>query len=220
LPLRAIVIDPNAPPAFRMMLTLRRTGVSDPGVLAAFDQCVRADFLDPSYADLAEENVAAPLPCGQISLQPSVLALMLEALQTEPTHRVLLVGAGSGYSAAVLSILTSEVVALERFHTLRDAAAENLRRVGVSNVVVHLADGLDFASAPEFDRILVTGAIDVPPRGLLSALKPSGLLVAPLMAGSDVRMALIRPAASGACDKTDLFAVGVPPLEPGVARRI
>ncbi len=214
------------------MLTLRRAGVSDARVLAAFDQCVRADFLDPAYAGLAREDVAIPLPCGQISLKPSVLALMLEALQIAPQHRVLLVGAGSGYSAAILARLAAEVVALERFRTLRDAAAANLERAGLTNAIVELADGLAYTSGRSFDRILVAGAIGASPQGLpqglplglpqglMEALAPGGVLVAPLTGASGVRVAAIRLDEKGAPVQTDLFPVDVPPLEPGAAQRL
>ncbi len=202
------------------MLTLRRVGVSDARILAAFDQCARADFLDSAHAALAPEDVAIPLPCGQISLKPSVLALMLEALQIAPRHRVLLVGAGAGYSAAILSRLAAEVVGLERFRTLRDAAAANLERAGLTNAVVELADGLAYRSEQPFDRILIAGAVSVPPPGLLEALAPGGVLVAPIIGASGPRVAAVRQDEQGAAAQADLFPVDVPPLEPGAAQRL
>ena len=202
------------------MLTLRRAGVSDARVLTAFDQCVRGDFLDPAYAEMAQEDVAIPLPCGQTSLKPSLLALMLEALQTGPAHRILLVGAGSGYSAAILARLAAQVVGLERFHTLRDLAEANLQRAGLSNAGVQLADGLNFTSALAFDRVLIAGAVAAPPAGLMKALKPGGVMVAPLISPFGARVAAIRPQGKGEPVQIDLFAVESPRLEPGVAQRI
>ena len=202
------------------MLTLRRAGVSDTRVLAAFDRYARADFVEPDYADLAHEDVPIPLPCGQTSLKPSVLALMMEALHIAPEQCVLVVGAGTGYSAAVLSRLASEVVALERFHTLRAAAEANMARAGLSNVSVHLADGFVFQSALKFDRVLIAGAIDAPPPRLLDALVADGVLVAPLSSPGGTRVTAFRPNAHGGFAKTDLFDVDVPALEPGVARRL
>ncbi len=202
------------------MLTLRRAGVSDARVLAAFDQYARADFLDPAYADLAREDVPIPLPCGQVSLKPSVLAAMLEALHIAPDQCVLVVGAGTGYSAAVLSRLASEVVALERFHTLRRAMESNIARAGLSNVSVHLADGFAFQSALKFDRVLITGAVAAPPPALLQALTSDGVLVAPVSSGADVRIAAFRPKADGGVTQADFRAVDIPPLEPGVAQRL
>ena len=211
-------IEQNTPPAFRLMLTLRRAGVSDARVLAAFDQYSRADFVDPAYADLAHEDVPIPLPCGQVSLKPSVLAAMLEALHIAPDQCVLVVGAGTGYSAAVLSRLASEVVALERFHTLRRAMEANIARAGLSNVSVHLADGYVFQSALKFDRVLITGAVDAPPPALLRALTAGGVLVAPLSPGAGGRIAAFRAAADGGVTRADFLEVDIPPLEPGVAQ--
>lgn len=203
-----------------MMLTLRRAGVSDARVLAAFDQIARADFLDPAYAALAQEDVVIPLACGQTSLKPSAIALMLEALQIAPGHRVLLVGAGAGYAAAILANLAHAVVALERFRTLRDAAENNLRRAGLQNANVQLADGFDFTSSADFDRVLVAGALDALPVGLVNALKPDGVLVAPLIAPPGARVAVFRVQGDEPPLRTDLFEIDAPPLERGVARSL
>src|SRR5664279_5936391 len=117
------------------LLTLRRRGIGDQAV-------PRGQFVEPEFTDSAYADQALPISCGQTISQPYVVAYMTEQLALRPHHRVLEVGTGSGYQAAVLSRLAREVVTIERYRTLADQARERLRALGIENVEVIAGDGL------------------------------------------------------------------------------
>ena len=111
--------DAQAEDRMEFLLTLRRRGISDQAVLRAMDEVPRAHFVEPEFADSAYADQALPIACGQTISQPFVVAYMTEQLALRPHHRVLEVGTGSGYQAAVLSRLAREVVSIERSHVGR-----------------------------------------------------------------------------------------------------
>src|SRR5437879_10886518 len=129
------------------LLTLRRRGIGDQGVLRAMDEVPRERFVETSFIDSAYADQALPIACGQTISQPYVVAYMTEQLRVEPHHRVLEVGTGSGYQAAILSRLTREVITVERYRTLAQAARIRLATLGYDNVEVQVGDGL--AGVPE-----------------------------------------------------------------------
>ena len=147
-------------------LGLRRRGISDQAVLKAMDEVPREHFVAAEFADSAYADQALPIACGQTISQPYVVAYMTEQLEARPQHRVLEIGTGSGYQAAVLSRLAREVVSIERYRTLADAARDRIKTLGYSNVTIIAGDG--FAGAPDqapFDRIIVTAAAEEVPNG-------------------------------------------------------
>lgn len=164
-----------------LLLALRQAGVRDVNVLRAIETVQREIFVPFALRDLAQRNCILPLACGQTMEAPGDLAVMLEALQLEPGQRVMEIGAGSGYSTAVLSRLVREVVSFERFRSLSVEANARLAQLGVANAVVHCADGL---AAPEtfgrFDRILVHALLPAPDARLTGALEPRGLMLCAL----------------------------------------
>ena len=146
------------------LLTLRRRGIADQAVLRAMDEVPREFFVETAFAGRAYADQALPIACGQTISQPYVVAYMTEQLNVGPTHRVLEIGTGSGYQAAVLSRLAREVVTIERYRTLADQARERLKALGYDNVEIVSGDG--FAGMPErapFDRIIVTAAAETIP---------------------------------------------------------
>ena len=162
-------------------LTLRRRGISDQAVLRAMDEVPREHFVTPEFAESAYADQALPIACGQTISQPYVVAYMTEQLEVEPQHRVLEVGTGSGYQAAILSRLAREVVSIERYRTLADTARERLKTLGYTNVTILAGDG--FAGAPDqapFDRIMVTAAAEEVPDALVDQLGEDGKMVLPL----------------------------------------
>src|SRR5579863_7031823 len=122
-------------------LTLRRRGISDQAVLRAMDEVPREYFVTSEFTDSAYADHALPIACGQTISQPYVVAYMTERLELEPRHSVLEVGTGSGYQAAVLSRLAREVLSIERYRTLAEAARERLKTLGYSNVTILTGDG-------------------------------------------------------------------------------
>ena len=129
------------------------------------------EFQDAAYADQA-----LPIACGQTISQPYVVAYMTEQLDVQPQHKVLEIGTGSGYQAAILSRLAQEVVSIERYRTLADAARARMETLGYQNVEIRAGDGL--AGAPDkapFDRIMVTAAAETVPDALVEQLADDGV---------------------------------------------
>lgn len=199
-------------------LNLRRRGISDQNVLRAMDDVPRDLFVDPDFLSEAFADTALPISCGQTISQPFVVAYMTEQLRPAPEHRVLEVGTGSGYQAAVLSHLCREVVTYERFQRLANQARERFARLGIGNVEVQVGDG---ASLPEtagmFDRIVLTAACESIPANLKDHLVDGGILLAPVgpRAGQQRLMRVTRRGDS--FEEEELIAVRFVPLLPGVA---
>ena len=218
-----IVPDIGAHDVERMefQLGLRRRGISNQAVLRAMDEVSREHFVGAEFADNAYADHALPIACGQTISQPYVVAYMTEQLDIEPQHRVLEIGTGSGYQAAVLSRLAREVVSIERYRTLADAARQRLRTLGYANVTVVAGDG--FAGAPArapFDRIIVTAAAEEVPPALVEQLGDGGKMVLPLgpRTGTQHIVKLTKTAAGLA--RQSLIAVRFVPLLHGQAREL
>lgn len=203
-------------------LALRRRGISDRAVLRAMDEVPREHFVAAEYAESAYADQALPIACGQTISQPYVVAYMTEQLEVGPDSRVLEIGAGSGYQAAVLSRIAREVVSIERYRTLADAARDRLKTLGYDNVTVRVGDG--FAGAPEaapFDRIIVTAAAEEVPQALLAQLAVGGRMVLPLgPRNGPQRITRLTKTPDGKVEREDLIAVRFVPLLPGQAREL
>ncbi len=205
----------------QFILTLRRRGIGDAAVLRAMDEVPREYFVERASVDVAYADRALPIACGQTISQPYVVAYMTEQLAVQSTHRVLEIGTGSGYQAAVLSRLAREVVTIERFRTLADAARSRLETLGYRNVEVLLGDG--FAGAADrapFDRIIVTAAAETVPQMLIDQLGEGGIMVLPLgsQAGPQTLVKLTKSAEG--VDPEELIGVRFVPLLPGQAREL
>jgi protein-L-isoaspartate(D-aspartate) O-methyltransferase len=203
------------------LLTLRRRGIGDQAVLRAMDEVPRAQFVETDFAWQAYADQALPIACGQTISQPYVVAYMTEQLALRPHHRVLEVGTGSGYQAAVLSRLAREVVSIERYRTLADQAGERLAALGYGNVEIVVGDGL--AGVPDkapFDRILVTAAAERVPQTLLDQLADDGVMLLPLgpQHGSQHIVKLTK--SQTGIEREDLIPVRFVPLLPGQARKL
>lgn len=162
-----------------LLLQLRRVGVRDLSIMRAFETTPREFFAPYRFRDLAARNIALPIGCGQTMPAPADLARRLEALAIEPHHRVLEIGTGSGYGAAVLSRLSREVVTFERYATLASEARRRLADLETGNVEAIFGDGLAPGAAPGmFDRIMLHMSFrETPPRRLLDSLAHGGLAI-------------------------------------------
>jgi len=203
-------------------LVLRRRGISDQAVLRAMDEVPREHFVTADYAESAYADQALPIACGQTISQPYVVAYMTERLELRPAHRVLEIGTGSGYQAAVLSRIAREVVSVERFRTLADAARDRLKTLGHANVTIVAGDG--FAGAPDrapFDRIMVTAAAEEIPEALVAQLVTGGKMILPLgpRNGPQYIVKLTREP-GGELGREELIAVRFVPLLPGQAKEL
>lgn len=160
---------------------LRRRGIADERVLAAMASVPREEFVPEEMKPSAYDDGALPIGWDQTISQPLVVAFMAEALKIKPGDKVLEIGTGSGYGAAILSRLAAEVHTVERIAPLADRAAEALARLGYKNVHVHLSDGtLGLASQAPYDAICVTAAPREVPRPLLDQLAEGGRMVIPV----------------------------------------
>jgi protein-L-isoaspartate(D-aspartate) O-methyltransferase len=205
----------------QFLLTLRRRGIGDAAVLRAMDEVPREYFVEGRFLDVAYADRALPIACGQTISQPYVVAYMTEQLGVHPDHRVLEVGTGSGYQAAVLSRLAREVITIERFRTLADAARTRLETLSYRNVEVRLGDGL--AGAPDrapFDRIIVTAATETVPEPLLEQLAWDGVMVLPLGPHAGPQNLVKLTKSREGTSQEELIAVRFVPLLPGQAREL
>lgn len=214
-------MTPQRPDKLAFQLTLRRRGISDQAVLRAMDEVPREEFVEPHSRVEALVDTALPIACGQTISQPFVVAYMTEQLRVEPRHRVLEVGTGSGYQAAVLSHLAREVVSFERFKTLGNRARERLKRLGCTNVEVIVGDGLNPPQEKgTFDRIIVTAAVEEIPSALIDMLEPGGILIAPV-GPQDKAQTLVRlTREEGGLKRENLIGVRFVPALPGVAKEL
>jgi protein-L-isoaspartate(D-aspartate) O-methyltransferase len=203
------------------LLALRRRGIVDRAVLRAMDEVPREQFVAAEYGDAAYTDQALPIACGQTISQPYVVAYMTEQLGVKPNHHVLEIGTGSGYQAAVLSRLAHDVVTVERYRTLADAARIRLETLGYRNVVVVVGDGL--VGMPEhapFDRIIVTAAAETVPQALVDELAEHGVMVLPLGPHADAQRIVKLTRDADGINRQDLIWVRFVPLLPGRAREL
>ena len=211
----------NPPEKMRFQLNLRRRGISDQTVLRAMEEIPRDIFVAAADRADAYRDSALGIACGQTISQPFVVAYMTEQLQPQKHHRVLEIGTGSGYQAAILSRLCREVLTIERYRTLADSARLRLEKLGCDNVEVMLGDGFDIpAGAGSFDRIMVTAAMEEIPEALTQRLEPDGVLIAPVgpHQGTQTLVRMIRT--EGGMARKDLVDVRFVPALPGIAREL
>lgn len=185
--------DPDiAERKMRFLFQLRQRGVTEPRVLEAMERIDRGEFVRGHFEDRAYDDTPLPIPCGQTISQPSVVGLMTQALEVGPRDKVLEIGTGSGYQAAILSLLCRRVYTVDRHRRLVTEAEEIFRHFGLSNITAMVSDGS--RGLPEqapFDRIMVTAAAEDPPGPLLAQLKIGGIMVVPV-GQSDAVQTLIR----------------------------
>lgn len=203
------------------LLTLRRRGIADQAVLRAMDEVPRERFVDAGFLRSAYADQALPIACGQTISQPYVVAYMTEHLAVQPQHRVLEVGTGSGYQAAVLSRLAREVVTIERYRTLADQAQERLRSLGYDNVDVVVGDG--FTGVPgraPYDRIIVTAAAEIVPEIVLDQLAENGVMILPLGSQDGSQHLIKLTKSQTGTRRENLIPVRFVPMLPGQAQEL
>ncbi|MEM7317795.1 MAG: protein-L-isoaspartate(D-aspartate) O-methyltransferase [Pseudomonadota bacterium] len=183
---------PDRETKMQFVFHLRSKGVTDVSVLSAMEQVDRGPFVRGIFAQRAYEDMPLPIACGQTISQPSVVGLMTQALQVKSRDKVLEVGTGSGYQAAILSKLARRVYTVERHARLVREAQRVFDELALSNITAMTADGsFGLAEQAPFDRIIVTAAAEDPPGPLLSQLKTGGIMVVPV-GQSDTVQTLIR----------------------------
>ena len=212
---------PNPPEKMMFQLNLRRRGISDQTVLRVMEEIPREIFVAAADRADAYRDSALGIACGQTISQPFVVAYMTEQLQLQKHHRVLEIGTGSGYQAAILSRLSSHVLTIERYRTLADSARARLEEVGCHNVEVMLGDGFDVpASVGNFDRIIVTAAMPQIPETLTQRLEPGGILIAPVGPHQGIQTLVRLTSTETGFKRRELVDVRFVPALPGIAREL
>jgi protein-L-isoaspartate(D-aspartate) O-methyltransferase len=200
------------------MLPLSYWDIRDLRVLEAIRIVPRERFVPPNLAEEAEDDRPLPIGKGQTISQPYIVAYMTEALKVEAGNRILEVGTGSGYQAAVLSVLAKNVYTVERIAELAFSAGERLKNLGYANVRVRYGDG--FSGWPEeapFDRIMITAAVKDESPELVDQLAPGGIMLFPQGGRRMQYLIRIKKNSEGRCTREKLCPVVFVPFVRGIA---
>jgi protein-L-isoaspartate(D-aspartate) O-methyltransferase len=195
---------------------IENRGIRNPDVLRVIRTVPRHEFVPPNMREFAYEDRPLSIGYGATISQPYIVAAMTELLNPKPHHKILEIGTGSGYQAAVLANLVREVYSIEIVPELARTSAETLRRLGYKNVYVRHGDG--YKGWPEealFDGIILTAAPPEVPQTLIGQLKPSGVLVAPVGGSSDQQLIVIEKMMDGRIRRRTVFPVMFVPMVPG-----
>ena len=203
----------------QFLYALRSKGVTDARVLTAMEAIDRGPFIRGLFASRAYEDMPLPIACGQTISQPSVVGLMSQALQVSSRDKVLEIGTGSGYQAAILSKLARRVYTIDRHRRLVQEARGVLEAMDLTNITAITADGsFGLAEQAPFDRIIVTAAAEDPPGPLLAQLKEGGIMVLPVGQSDTVQHLIrVRKTADG-LEYDELRAVRFVPLLEGLGK--
>lgn len=209
-------LDPEMQMQF--LYALRSKGVTNTRVLAAMEKVDRGAFVRGHFADRAYDDMPLPIASGQTISQPSVVGMMTQALDVQPRDKVLEVGTGSGYQAAVLSHLARRVYTIDRHRNLAREAERLVHELGLSNVTVMSGDGcFGIPEQAPFDRIIVTAAAEDPPGPLMAQLKIGGTMVVPVGQSDSVQSLIKVTRSENGYDYDELMPVRFVPLMEGVA---
>ena len=182
----------DAETQMQFLYALRSMGVTDKRVLEAMEKVDRSDFVRGIFTERAYEDTPLPIACGQTISQPSIVGIMTQALDLTGREKVLEIGTGSGYQAAILSRLARRVYTIDRYKRLVDEAVAIFRALDITNISALTGDGSHgLPGQSPFDRILVTAAAEDPPGPLLQQLREGGIMVVPV-GQSDHVQSLIR----------------------------
>lgn len=208
------------PRMIQLVMSLRGGGVTDAKVMGAIERTPRHLFVPQRFGDQAYDDRALPIDCGQTISQPLIVALMTQALKLDDRCKVLEIGTGSGYQAAVLARLARRVYSVERYRTLAKEAEQRFDAMRLTNIVTKIGDGtLGWPEQAPFDRIILTASAPQRPDAILDQLKDGGIAVAPV--DRETKQVLVRYARHGdEWEETDLMDVRFVPLVKGEARAL
>ena len=209
----------NATLKMQFLFSLRKAGVVDKKVLDAMERVDRKNFVNGVFSEKSYDDTPLPIACGQTISQPTIVGLMTQALQVTSRDKVLEVGTGSGYQAAILSLLARRVYTVERHSLLVNKATKVFQKLNISNITTICADGgYGLEQQAPFDRIIVTAASDDPPAPLLSQLKTGGIMVIPVGQSDNIQNLIKIAKTDGGYDYQDLQTVRFVPLVAGTEK--
>ncbi len=208
------------PRMIQLVMSLRGGGVTDARVMAAIERTPRDIFVPERFSDQAFDDRALPIDCGQTISQPLIVALMTQALKLDDRCKVLEIGTGSGYQAAVLSRLARRVYSVERYRTLSREAEARFEQMRLTNITTRVGDGtLGWPEQAPFDRIILTASAPVRPDAILAQLKDGGIAIAPVDRGT--KQVLVRYQREGdELTTSDIMDVRFVPLVKGEAKSL
>jgi protein-L-isoaspartate(D-aspartate) O-methyltransferase len=202
-----------------LIMALRRQGISDQRVLSAMERISRDAFIYENFRDQAYADTALPIACGQTISQPFIVAFMTVALDVHPRMKVLEVGTGSGYQAAILSRLCRRVYTIERHRSLLQEATRRFETLGLSNITTRVGDGAKgWPEQAPFERIMVTAAAGEIPRVLVEQLAVGGIMIMPIDRDSTIQQLVRVEKTKDAIVTRDILPVRFVPLVAGVAK--
>jgi protein-L-isoaspartate(D-aspartate) O-methyltransferase len=204
----------------RLIMKLRKCGITDTGVLGAIERIPREAFIAPRFHDQAYEDIALPIERGQTISQPLVVAYMTQALKVNDRHKVLEIGTGSGYQASILARLCRRVYSIERHKPLLAGAEKMFNDLRIRNITCKAGDGmLGWKEQAPFDRIIVTAAAPGdPPPALLEQLSIGGLLIIPMGRDKSCQYVYRITRTETGFESEQLMPVRFVPLLPDIAR--
>ena len=209
----------SAEQKMQFLYSLRSSGVTNKRVLTAMEIIDRRNYVSDTFADNAYEDTPLPIGCGQTISQPSIVAIMTEALDVQPRDKVLEIGTGSGYQAAILSRLARRIYTIDRHSILVQAARNVFKEQDIPNITTFTADGSrGLPDQAPFDRIIVTAASEDPPSTLLDQLRLGGIMVLPVgQSDSMQRLVKIKKTENG-LEYHELRSVRFVPLLEGLGK--
>lgn len=218
-----IRMDQKAEQIVRLLMHLRKMGITDEKVLSAIERVPREIFIPQRIHDQAYEDIALPIGRGQTISQPFIVAIMTQALELSDRHKVLEIGTGSGYQACVLAWICRRVYTIERHKPLMERAEEIFRHLNIRdlhNITTKLGDGMrGWPEQAPFDRIIVTAAAqDAPPQALLDQLAIGGIMVVPVAKDGKQVLRRYKKEGEDTFAVKDLLDVRFVPLLPNLAR--
>ena len=203
------------------LLRLRSNGITDHRLLTAFEDVPRRNFVPVIHVTEAYARGQMPIECGQSMTAVSMVAKVLSALQVDATHRVLELGTGTGYQAALLGRLATKVISVERFRTLHEKARDRLEQLRIDNVYIKLMDGS--SSTTELglsDRIISNFAFPEVPKPFIENLASNGVMIVPIGQPGEVQMMKRLTKIGSRFQSEDLFPIRTQPFIPGISKAI
>ena len=213
--------DNNREALAKFLLRLRSRGITDHRLLSAFEKVPRKNFVPIIHITDAYAPGLMPIECGQSMTAVSMVAKVLAALDIEPGHRVLELGTGTGYQAALMAVLAEKVVTVERYRTLHEKAGDRLKQLDLDNVIVKLMDGSSGGRELSIsDRIVANFAFEDIPRDFIDNLASNGVMIAPVGPAGEEQMMKKLTKVGSRLQVEDLFPVRTQHAIKGISRAI
>lgn len=200
------------------LLRLRGKGTVPKALIAAIEATPRRGFLAPQFSTVAWSERMLPIECGEAIEGADIQTAIIAAMAPEPGMRIMEIGTGSGYTAAVMSRLAGRVVTIERYKTLAEQARQRFEALGITNIIVRHADGSNgLPNEGPFDRIVVWAAFESIPRFLLEQLSSGGVVIAPIGPEEGEQVVAKLTKVGSRFEREDIGIVRLQPMLPGVA---